>query len=169
MVFVQRYFAVALTLVLALVLAYSVGGVDWNAQLRGDQTAWQTVALILAAGAVVASGPISYMFNAPDFVRYLPANTRSRPLVWTVALSSGLIALFLSVMGCAASRGDMSDPSVVGSRSASWFAYILRGLGGSMRTTGPILSGCPIGGFPLRRPGPRPRPLVSRRCPYISF
>jgi nucleobase:cation symporter-1, NCS1 family len=136
MVFVQRYFAVALTLVLALVLAYSVGGVDWNAQLRGDQTAWQTLALILAAGAVVASGPISYMFNAPDFVRYLPGNTRSRPLVWTVALSSGLIALFLSVMGVLlASRGDMSDPIAgVEPFVPGWVfvLYILAAVGGSI-------------------------------------
>jgi nucleobase:cation symporter-1, NCS1 family len=136
MVFVQRYFAVALTLVLALVLAYSVGGVEWSAQLHVDRSAWQTLALILAAGAVVASGPISYMFNAPDFVRYLPGNTPSRPIVWTVALSSGLIALFLSVMGVLlASRGDMSDPIAgVEPFVPGWVfvLYILAAVGGSI-------------------------------------
>ena len=67
--------------------------------------------VILAAGAVVASGPISYLFNAPDFVRYLPGDTPSRSIFWTVTLSSGSIALLLSVMGVLlASRGDMSDP-----------------------------------------------------------
>ena len=73
MVYVQRFFAVALTLVLALVLAYSVGGVDWSATAHEPLSAWETLAVILAAGAVVASGPISYLFNAPDFVRYLPS------------------------------------------------------------------------------------------------
>ena len=111
MVYVQRFFAVALTLVLVLVLAYSVGGVDWSATAHERLGAWETLAGILAAGAVVASGPISYLFNAPDFVRYLPGRTPRRSIVWTVALSSGLIALLLSVMGVLlASRGDMSDP-----------------------------------------------------------
>jgi NCS1 family nucleobase:cation symporter-1 len=111
MVYLQRFFAVALTLVLALVLAYTVGGVDWTATVHERLGAWETLAGILAAGAVVASGPISYLFNAPDFVRYLPGRTSSRSIVWTVALSSGLIALLLSVMGVLlASRGDMSDP-----------------------------------------------------------
>jgi purine-cytosine permease-like protein len=110
-VYLQRFFAVVLTVVLALVLSYSVGGVDWSAELHGDLSAWETCAGILAGGAVVASGPISYLFNAPDFVRYLPSRTSSRSIVWTVSLSSGLIALFLSVMGVLlASRGDMSDP-----------------------------------------------------------
>lgn len=136
MVYVQRYFAVALTIVLALVLAYSVGGVDWSAQLHEKLTPWETVAGILAAGAVVASGPISYLFNAPDFVRYLPARTPSPPIFWTVTLSSGLIALFLSVMGVLlASRGDMSDPIAgVEPFVPGWLfvLYILAAVGGSI-------------------------------------
>ena len=136
MVYVQRFFAVALTLVLALVLAYSVGGVDWSATAHENLSAWETLGLILAAGAVVASGPISYLFNAPDFVRYLPGDTPSRSIFWTVTLSSGSIALLLSVMGVLlASRGDMSDPIAgVDPFVPSWLfvLYILAAAGGSI-------------------------------------
>ena len=45
MVYVQRFFAVALTLVLLLVLAYCVGGVEWSARgARGRSRPWETVA-----------------------------------------------------------------------------------------------------------------------------
>jgi nucleobase:cation symporter-1, NCS1 family len=136
MVYLQRFFAVALTLVLGLVLAYSIGDVDWSATAHGELGAWETCAVILAGGAVVASGPISYLFNAPDFVRYLPSATASRSIVWTVSLSSGLIALFLSVMGVLlASRGDMSDPIAgVEPFVPGWLfvLYILAAIGGSI-------------------------------------
>ncbi len=136
MVYVQRFFAVALTLVLALVFAYSAGGVDWSATAHEPLSAWETLAIILAAGAVVASGPISYLFNAPDFVRYLPSATSGRSIFWTVSLSSGLIALLLSVMGVLlASRGDMSDPIAgVDAFVPGWLfvLYILAAAGGSI-------------------------------------
>jgi purine-cytosine permease-like protein len=136
MVYVQRLFAVALTLVLVLVLTYSAGGVDWSATAHAPLGSWETLAGILAAGAVVASGPISYLFNAPDFVRYLPGGTSRRSIVWTVSLSSGLIALLLSVMGVLlASRGDMSDPIAgVEPFVPGWVfvLYILAAAGGSI-------------------------------------
>ena len=136
MVYVQRLFAVVLTVVLVLVLAYSIGGVDWTATAHEPLGAWETVAVILAAGAVVASGPISYLFNAPDFVRYLPERTPGRSVFWTVTLGSGLIALLLSVMGVLlASRGDMSDPIAgVEPFVPGWLfvLYILAAVGGSI-------------------------------------
>jgi NCS1 family nucleobase:cation symporter-1 len=159
MVYLQRGFAVTLTLVLALVLVYSVGGVDWSASARDELTTWETLGVVLAAGAVVASGPISYLFNAPDFVRYLPSRTPSGPIVWTVTLSSGLIALFLSVMGVLlASRGDMSDP-IAGVQPfvPGWLyiLYILAAVGGSIAnnvvayySSGLVLQAI---GLPLRR------------------
>jgi nucleobase:cation symporter-1, NCS1 family len=136
MVYLQRFFAVALTLVLVLVLGYSIGGVDWAAHGPGDLTLWEVVAAILAAGAVIASGPISYLFNGPDWVRYLPAGMPGRTIFWTVFLSSGMIALFLSVMGVLlASRGDMSDPvGGVEPFVPGWLfvLYILSAVGGSV-------------------------------------
>ena len=136
MIYLQRGFAVALMVVLVLVLAYTVGGVDWSAKGPGELTSWQTLAAVLAAGAVVASGPISYLFNAPDWVRYLPSSTPARSIFWTVFLSSGAIALFLSTMGVLlASRGDMGDP-VGGVRPfvPGWLfvLYILSAVGGSI-------------------------------------
>ncbi len=136
MVWLQRVFAVALTLVLLAVLAYTVGGVDWTARGPGRLSGWETVATILAAGAVIASGPISYLFNAPDWVRYLPSRTPGRSIFWTVTLSSGVIALFLSAMGVLlASRGDMSDP-VAGVRPfvPGWLyvPFLLSAVGGSI-------------------------------------
>jgi nucleobase:cation symporter-1, NCS1 family len=136
MVYLQRFFAVALTLVLVAVLAYTIGGVDWSAAGPGHLTGWETVATILAAGAVIASGPISYLFNGPDWVRYLPGATPSRAIFWTVSLSSGVIALFLSIMGVLlASRGDMSDPvGGVEPYVPGWLfvLYILSAVGGSI-------------------------------------
>lgn len=136
MVYLQRFFAVGLTLVLALVLAYTIGDVEWAATPENDLAGWAVVAGIFAAGAVIASGPISYLFNAPDFVRYLPVETASRSIVWIVSLSSGLIALFLSVMGVLlASQGDMSDPIAgVEPLVPGWvfILYIVAAVGGSI-------------------------------------
>jgi NCS1 family nucleobase:cation symporter-1 len=159
MVYLQRAFALALTLVLVLVLAYCIGGVDWSASGPGELTTWETLAVILAAGAVIASGPISYLFNGPDWVRYLPSRTASGAIFWTVFLASGVMALFLSVMGVLlASRGDMSDPvGGVEPFVPRWIyvLYILAAVGGSIaNNVGAYYSSglcLQSAGLPLRR------------------
>ena len=173
MVYVQRVFAVALTVVLILVLAYCIGGVDWSASARGDLTTWETIAVILAAGAVIASGPISYLFNAPDWVRYLPSRTASASIFWTVFLASGAIALFLSVMGVLlASRGDMSDPvGGVEPFVPEWLyiLYILAAVGARSPTTSARTTprGCACN-LPASRSGAirPPRSTPSSRRPW---
>jgi nucleobase:cation symporter-1, NCS1 family len=111
LVYVQRVFAVLLTVVLAVVFVYTVGGVDWSAGPEESLSTGATIAAILVGTAVVASGPLSYLFNASDWSRYLPSRTPSRSIFWTVLWSASLIALFLGVMGVIlSSRGDMSDP-----------------------------------------------------------
>jgi NCS1 family nucleobase:cation symporter-1 len=111
LVYIQRIFAVLLTLVLAAVFAYTVGGVDWGAGPAESLPTGTTIALMFVGAAIVASGPLSYLFNASDWSRYLPSRTPSKSIFWTVMASSSLIALFLGVMGVIlSSRGDMADP-----------------------------------------------------------
>ena len=136
MVHLQRVFAVALTVVLALVLVYCIGGVDWSASGTSELTRWETLAVILAAGAVIASGPISYLFNGPDWVRYLPSRTAGRSVFWTVFLGQRRDRPLPLGMGVLlASRGDMSDPvGGVEPFVPRWLfvLYILAAVGGSI-------------------------------------
>ena len=113
MVYLQRVFAVALTLVLLLVLAYAVGGV--RLVRRAGPATWRTgtrVPRILAAGAVIAVGPDLLPFNAADWVRYLPSRTSAAAhLLDGPRQQRRDRRCCLSVMGVLlASRGDMSDP-----------------------------------------------------------
>lgn len=134
MVYLQRFFALLLAAALILVAAFSIGGVHWGAHAQTSGGA--TVALFFVACAIIASGPISYLYNAPDWVRYLPSRTSSSKVFWNVALASGLSALALCFMGSLlATRGDMSDP-VGGVKTfvPGWVfvIYIFAAVGGSI-------------------------------------
>jgi len=136
LVYVQRIFAVLLTVVLAVVFVYTIGGVDWGAGPKESLSTGTTIALMLVGAAIVASGPLSYLFNASDWSRYLPSRTPSRSIFWTVLWSASLIAVFLGVMGVMlSSRGDMSDP-VAGLRGLvpDWLFvfYALAAIGGAV-------------------------------------
>jgi nucleobase:cation symporter-1, NCS1 family len=111
MVYFQRIFAILLSLVLVVVFFYTVGGVNWSAGPAHPLSMAATVGAFLAGAAVVASGPLSYMFNCSDWPRYLPGGTSSRSIFWNVLWSSSGIAIFLGFMGVIlSSRGDMSNP-----------------------------------------------------------
>jgi NCS1 family nucleobase:cation symporter-1 len=111
LVWFQRVFAVLLTIVLAVVFVYTIGGVDWGAGPEQPLSTGATVAALTVGVAIVASGPLSYLFNASDWSRYLPGGTSSRSIFWTVLAGASGIALFLGVMGVLlSSRGDMADP-----------------------------------------------------------
>lgn len=111
LVYFQRIFAVLLTVVVAVVFFYTVGGVDWGAGPDTSLSTGATIAAMTVGAAVVASGPLSYLFNASDWSRYLPSQTPAKSIFWTVLVSAGAIAAFLGFMGVIlSSRGDMSDP-----------------------------------------------------------
>ena len=78
LVYFQRIFAVLLTVVVAVVFAYTVGGVDWGAGPEEPLSTGATIAAMLVGAAVVASGPLSYLFNASDWPRYPAARPRGR-------------------------------------------------------------------------------------------
>lgn len=134
MVYLQRIFAFLLTGALLLVFVASVGGVHWGTPAHVSGGA--AIAIFFVACAVIASGPISYLYNGPDWVRYLPSRTPARKVFWNVTWASGLSALALCLMGALlASRGDMSDP-VGGVRGfvPTWIfvIYIVAAVGGSI-------------------------------------
>jgi purine-cytosine permease-like protein len=112
LVWFQRIFAIVLTGTLALVFAYTIGGVDWSAGPKQPLSAGATIALMFVGTAIIGGGgPFSYLFNAADWSRYLPGRTPSRSILSTVSWSAGGIAIGLCVMGVLmASRGDMTDP-----------------------------------------------------------
>jgi nucleobase:cation symporter-1, NCS1 family len=134
MVYLQRFFAILLSAALILVCAFALPAVHWNhpAAVSGATA----LALFTVACAIIASGPISYLYNAPDWVRYLPSHTPGRKVALSVSLAGGLPALALCVMGALlASGADMSDPvGGVEPFIPSWvfFIYILAAVGGSM-------------------------------------
>jgi nucleobase:cation symporter-1, NCS1 family len=134
MIYLQRIFAALLTGALVLVFAFTVGGVDFGA--RGQVSGGAAVAAFFIACAVIASGPISYLYNSPDWVRYLPSRTSGRRIFLNISASSGLTALALCAMGVLlASRGDMSDPvGGVKSLVPTWVfvIYIFAAAGGSI-------------------------------------
>ena len=111
LVWFQRIFAVLLTIVLVVVLAYTIGGVNWSAGPAHPLSTAATIGAFFAATAVVASGPLSFMFNCSDWPRYLPSGTPSRSIFWTVVWSNMGIVVLLGFMGVVLStRGDMSNP-----------------------------------------------------------
>jgi len=113
MVWLQRVFAVTLGAVLLLVLAWTAHEVHWaSAGLsHAHLGARAALAAFMGAGGVIAAQPISYLFNGPDWVRYLPSQTPARSIFARVFWWTFVPCVILTAMGALwASLGDMSDP-----------------------------------------------------------
>jgi len=136
MVYFQRIFAILLSLVMVVVFFYTIGGVNWSAGPAHPLSTAATIGAFMAGTAVIASGPLSYMFNCSDWPRYLPSKTSSRSIFWNVLWSSSGIAIFLGFMGVIlSSRGNMSNP-VAGLQSLipEWLfiLYAIAAVGGAV-------------------------------------
>jgi nucleobase:cation symporter-1, NCS1 family len=143
MVWFQKIFAALVSIALLLVIAFTVGKVDWanGAASHAHLSSATAGAAFLTAAAVIASNPMSFLFNGPDWVRYLPSTTPGRPIFWHVFWASYVPSLLLTVMGAfCATPGDMSDP-VAGLKPfmPSWLfvVYILAVVGGSLANNVP--------------------------------
>jgi len=113
MVFLQRLFAVILGGALLLVLIHTCGQVDWSraSMPHAPLTAGSVAAAFMTACGLLASQPIGYLFNGPDWVRYLPVATPGRQIFIRVFLWTVLPSIVLTAMGAMwATLGDMSDP-----------------------------------------------------------
>jgi nucleobase:cation symporter-1, NCS1 family len=113
MVFLQRFFAVALGALFLLVLAFTLPQAHWHAAAGGHAP---LAGLALAAGfmtacGVIAAQPVSYLYNGPDWVRYLPSRTPGRGIFHRVFWWTFVPSIALTGAGALwASLGDMSDP-----------------------------------------------------------
>ena len=113
MVWFQRIFAALVGAALLLVIAFTIGKVDWahGALPHARLATTSTLAAFLTAAAVIASNPMSFLFNGPDWVRYLPSRTPARQIFWHVFAASFLPSMVITMMGAfCATLGDMSDP-----------------------------------------------------------
>src|ERR1700683_630092 len=101
MVWFQRIFAALVGVALLLVIAFTVGQVDWAhaAASHVHLASSTTVATFLTAMAVIASNPLSFLFNGPDWVRYLPSTTPAGPIFRHVFWASFLPALVIKGLG----------------------------------------------------------------------
>ena len=143
MVWFQRVFAALLGSSLLLVIAFTVGEVDWAsaATPHVHLATTATAAVFLTAAAVVASNPLSFLFNGPDWVRYLPVATQARSIFRHVFWASYLPSLVMTLMGAyCATFGDMADP-VAGLKPfmPRWLfiIYIFAVVGGSLANNVP--------------------------------
>jgi nucleobase:cation symporter-1, NCS1 family len=142
MIWFQRYFAVVVSAALLLVFAFIVVKIDFHAVgTHAPQASPATIAAFMTAAAVIASNPLSFLFNGADWVRYLPSATRGRTVFWHVFAWSYLPSLALTMMGAlSATLGDMSDP-VAGLKPfmPAWLfiIYIFAVVGGSLANNVP--------------------------------
>lgn len=143
MVWFQRIFAVGVGAALLLVIAFTIDKVDWAhaAVSRAPLASSTTAAAVLTAAAVIASNPLSFLFNGPDWVRYLPSATPARSIFWHVFGASYVPSIVLTMMGAyCATLGDMSDP-VAGLKPfiPPWLfiVYIAAVVGGSLANNVP--------------------------------
>jgi NCS1 family nucleobase:cation symporter-1 len=113
MVFLQRYFAVALGALFLLVLAFTLPQAHWGAAASGHAplAGLALAAAFMTACGVIAAQPVSYLYNGPDWVRYLPSRTPGRSIFHRVFWWTFLPSVVLTGAGAVwASLGDMSDP-----------------------------------------------------------
>jgi nucleobase:cation symporter-1, NCS1 family len=143
MVYLQRFSALVLGAVLLVVFVYTCREVDWAAiGVPHSRLAQSTFAAFMTACGVMASQPIGYLFNGPDWVRYLPAATPARQVFNQVFWWNFLPSVLLTAMGAMwATLGDMSDP-VAGLEPLipAWLfvAYVFAVIGGSVAANVPV-------------------------------
>ena len=152
MIWFQRIFAVLVSAALFVVFACVAGRIDLHQATAAHTlpspgathavlSTGATLAAFMTACAIIASNPLSFLFNGPDWVRYLPSATPAKILFWHVFWASSVPGLALTVLGAlCATLGDMADP-VAGLKPfiPGWLflVYILAVIGGSIANSVP--------------------------------
>ena len=160
LVYLQRFFAFFIGLILLLIGFWIIPLVNFSRPASVELTAgFSIAATILTAAGIVASGAISYVYNAPDWVRYLSPGISNGKIVGHVTAAAVIPSLALSIIGVMmGTLGDMADP--VGAMEPflpTWLfiCYIVAAIGGAISNNAPTYysSGLAIQamGIPLHR------------------
>ena len=111
MVFLQRFFAAVLGALFLLVLAFTLPQAHAPVAAHAPLAGLALAAALMTACGVVAAQPVSYLYNGPDWVRYLPARTPGPSIFHRVFWWTFLPSVVLTGAGALwASLSDMSDP-----------------------------------------------------------
>lgn len=143
MIWFQRFLAVLVSIALLVVFASVAARIDLGkaAAAHTPLSPGATLAAFSTACAIIASNPLSFLFNGPDWVRYLPSATPAGTIFRHVFWASYIPGLALTLMGAlCATLGDMADP-VAGLKpfipDALFLVYILAVIGGSIANAVP--------------------------------
>lgn len=164
MVFVQKFFAVALGIASLMLFIWLVGDLDLGSRLGEPLGAKATLQMVLIAIGVAWAGGYSYMIVALDYPRYLPTKTPSKSIFWQVLIGASLAAGFLGVVGsmiaAQIATPDLAYPDPVGGvkdlvPSAIFIIWILAAIGGSISNNALTLYSAGLAaqavGLPLKR------------------
>lgn len=161
MVFVQRFFSVALGIAVLLLFISLVDNLDLGARAGEALGGKATLQVVLIAIGIAWAGGYSYMIVSLDYPRYLPANTPSRAIFWQVLGGSVLAAGFLGLVGtmmAAQTEGGFLDPVAGVKPIIPYWIYviwILAAIGGSISNNALTLYSAGLAaqaaGLPLKR------------------
>jgi nucleobase:cation symporter-1, NCS1 family len=158
-VYAQKIFTWVLAGCLILTFVFTVGHAQVHPSGYQPLDRGAMWAAFFVAISVNAANAISYLYIAPDWFRYMPANTSGRKLFGNLFASGGLTAAFLAALGAVlASQGDMSNPVAgVQPMVPQWLFVIfaISAVGGTIANNIPTLYSSGLNlqalGLPLRR------------------
>jgi purine-cytosine permease-like protein len=115
-----RWLAIPFVALFAVMAALTAGKANLHAAPHGASWGMLTVFLAL----VISAGGLGWTENANDYSRYLPARTRSVPIVVAVTLGAAIPSALLEILGAAvgtAVPAAANSPTGLVSGFRSWF------------------------------------------------
>lgn len=138
MIFVQKFFSIALAIAVVLLFIDIVGSLDLGARV-GDALDFKTTLEMVSIGIGIAwAGGYSYMIVALDYPRYLPSKTPGRSIFWQVlggaAISAGFLGLVGAMLAAQSSEGLFDPVAGVKPLVTHWIfiVWALAAIGGSI-------------------------------------
>ncbi len=160
MVFVQKFFSIALGIAAVLLFIALLDDLDLGARAGDALGGKATLQMILIGIGIAWAGGYSYMIVALDYPRYMPTRTPSTSIFWQVLGGSAIAAGFLGLVGAMmASQTDIGFDPVANVKPIvpQWIfvIWIIAAIGGSISNNALTLYSAGLAaqaaGLPLKR------------------